>query len=137
MAQAPRLPEFDKEKFKDEPLFAAFWEIIQPHLKLNARALDHNLSVGDNLAAGWVDVPITGTQSFPFTIASPLAAGQQPYGVLVAGIFANSGNLPVVPGAMGVFVEWSLTPEGSILIRNITGEVSDIACTVRLLVLAR
>lgn len=135
MAQAPRLPEFDKEKFKDEPLFAAFWEVIQPHLKLNARALDHNLSVGDNLAAGWVDVPITGTQSFPFTIASPLAAGQQPYGVLVAGIFAN--DQPVIPGAMGVFVEWSPTSEGKILIRNITGEVSDIACTVRLLVLAR
>lgn len=136
MAQPPRLPEFDKEKFKDEPLFAAFWELLQPHLKLNARVLDRGATVSENLAAGWVDVPLTGTQSFPITVASPLAAGQQVHGVLVAGIFANN-NLTVVPGSSGVFVEWVPAPDGGILIRNITGEVSDIQCTVRLLVLAR
>jgi hypothetical protein len=136
MAQPPRLPEFDKEKFKDEPLFAAFWELIQPHLKLNARLADHGATASENLAAGWVDVPLTGTQTFPFTIQSPLASGQQPYGVFVAAVFANN-NLRVTPGASGVFVEWVLTPEGAILIRNITGEIADITCTVRLLVLAR
>jgi hypothetical protein len=136
MAQAPRLPEFDKEKFKDEPLFAAFWELLQPHLKLNARLADHGATVSENLAAGWVDVTLTGTQTFPFPVQSPLPAGQQPYGVFAVGVFANN-NLRVIPGASGVFVEWLLTPEGTILIRNITGEISDIPCTVRLLVLAR
>lgn len=157
MSQPPRLPEFDKAKFAEQPLFAAFWELIQPHLKLNARALDRGLSVSENGASGWVDIPITATQTFPLAVAPPLPSGLTPYGVVTAGIFdaANPGqrlldirNLPVFDAGEGlepyvelpppgVTVEWAATPEGGLTVLAITGLPPGRACVVRVIVLAR
>lgn len=156
MAQPPKLPEFDKAKFKDEPLFSAFWELIQPHLKLNARALDRGITVGENGASGWVDISVTANQTFPLAVAPPLPPGSAPYGVVTAGIFdpANPGtrvletrNLPVydVPDVepyvelppQGVTVEWAATAEGGLSVLAISGLPPGRACVVRVIVLAR
>lgn len=137
MAQAPRLPEFDKEKFKEEPLFAAFWEVIQPHLKLNARAMEHGVTVSENMAAGWVELEVSSAQAYPIRVASPLAAGQTPYGVLCAGVWGSSNpNAPIL-GPGGVQADWIGTDDGAILIRKFSGELEAQAFRVRLLVLAR
>lgn len=137
MAQPPRLPEFDKEKFKDEPLFAAFWELIQPHLKLNARLADRGATVSENLAAGWVELEVTSTQAFPIRVPSPLGAGQTPYGILCAGVVdLRNPNNPVL-GPSGVQADWVATEDGAIIIRKFTGELEGIPFRVRLLVLAR
>lgn len=137
MAQPPRLPEFDKEKFKDEPLFAAFWELIQPHLKLNARVLDRGASVAENLAAGWVELEVTTAQAYPIRVASPLAPGQTAYGVICAGVWnSNSPGTPVL-GPSGVQADWVAAEDGGIIIRKFSGELEGVAFRVRLLVLAR
>lgn len=157
MAQPPKLPEFDKAKFAEQPLFAAFWEMIQPHLKLNARAMERGVSVSENIAGAWVDIAVAATQIFPLAVASPLPAGLTPYGVVTAGIFdpANAGqsllvtrNLEVLDDGpdfdpyvelppLGVTVEWTATPEGGLTVLAITGLPPGRACVVRVLVLAR
>jgi hypothetical protein len=137
MAQPPRLPEFDKEKFKDEPLFAVFWELLQPHLKLNARLADRGATVSENLAAGWVDIEVTSTQAYPIRVPSPLAAGQTPYGVLCAGVWDSRNANAAVLGPGGVQPDWVATDDGTILIRKFSGELEGIPFRVRLLVLAR
>jgi hypothetical protein len=137
MSQPPKLPEFDKAKFAEQPLFAAFWELIQPHLKLNARALDRGLSVSENGASGWVDVEVTATQRYPFPVASPLPPGTTPYGVVCVGVWSATNPAVPILGPGGVQADWVAADDGGITIRKFAGELEGGAFRARLLVLAR
>lgn len=136
MAQPPKLPEFDKAKFAEQPLFAAFWEMLQPHLKLNARAMDRGVTVGENVAGAWVDVDVSAGQMFPIRVQNPLAAGQTPYGVLCVSVLSPSSPGTAILGASAVQPDW-VSEEGAIVIRKFTGELSPAPFRARLLVLAQ
>jgi hypothetical protein len=136
MAQPPRLPEFDKAKFADEPLFAAFWEVVQPFLKLASQALKQGLTVSENIAGGWVDVEVTANQAFPLRIQSPLPAGLTPYGISCMGVWSSANPNEPILGPGGVQPDW-VFDQGSIIIRKFTGELEGVAFRARLLVLAQ
>lgn len=142
MAQPPSTPNFDKAKFTDAPIRAAFvifWDLLFAYFERITSALRGDLTVSENLAGGWVDLSIEPDQSFPIRgIANPITSGRVPYGVLVAAVRDPvDPDKIVIPPAGSVTVQWTLEQPGGLIIQGITGLVSETRYTVRLLVLAR
>lgn len=71
----------------------------------------HNITIGENLAAAWVDITFTAGQTIP-----PLAVdlrGRPPRGVTVQRTAAlGTGSTPGTPPGSSVGVEWAPTTVG-------------------------
>lgn len=136
MAQPPVAPTFEKAKYTGDsgPSFSRFWALIQSFFKTTAAALNRGISVSENMAAGWVEIELPPSPTYPLTATNPLPNRAPARGALVAWV-EDAANPGKVCSTAGVFAEVG-NAGGGLVIRNVTGLASGRAFTLRLLVFA-